>query len=277
MPGDTGRGNMADEHKLQAIFNDNGPEAPAPAQETAPAPEAAAAAPAETPPVVESAPAPTQGQEDDEASIGPVPYKRFKAVNEERHELRRQLAEREGRLSALEQSRQQANPQQPTTPQPSLEDRWFTDGVGLHKETNGRIDQLEKQLGFLGAETVFRQQHTDYDANRAAFEKAANDAIARGDMTLVMRMRSAKDPVKFVYDEGAMIREMDGIESPAQYRDKVRKEIESEIEQRVRKELSLASAASASTTNAGARSSGVTTAPVFRETPDKDVFPGVMR
>lgn len=282
---------MADDNL--SAFLDSGPkaEAPAPAQETAKAVEApVAAAPAEkTGEATSAVPAQVQqGQvEDEDGNIGPIPYKRFKAVNEERQELRRQLAERDGRLSVLDRSQQQTAQPQTQTPVQPLEDRWFTDGPGLHRETHGRIDGLERRLAYHDSEAAVRAEVADFDAKRQAFagalaQEEANfsAAQARGqamDRPLLRGLGMSQDPGRYVYETGTAIAEWGGVKSPAEYREKVRKEIESEVEQRVRRELSVANAANASTTNAGARGSGATTAPVLRETSDKEIFRGAMR
>jgi hypothetical protein len=282
---------MADE-TLKAFLNEGTSAAEATTQETAPAAKTDEAPAADQTPVVTGAPpAPVQQtkDQDDKGEVGPIPYDRFKKELDKRHELEREAAELRGRLSVHERTQtQQQTPPKPEAPKLTDEERFFTDGAGLIRETRegitNQITVLKREFQFGLAEQAVRQKHADYDAKKQVFEKqlaAEKQAYEAGQITvptLYLRFGNAPDPAAFIYQEGAMIEEMHGVESPQQYREKVSKQLETEIEARIRKELALESAANVSTTNAGARSTGGNAAPVApRMTPDKEIFRGVMR
>lgn len=276
---------MADDNL--SAFLDSGPKADAaPAQETAPVVETPAVPSADPKTGVDVSAVPAQAQQaqsedDDEGAIGPVPYKRFKAVNEKLREAERKFAEAQGRLSVFDRPQTQTTQQAQETPKPSFEDRFFTEGGKLLEETRdglkGEIGSVERKLDYKLSELTVRQAHSDFDTKRQVFEQALRTSLAAGDQSMLLRLQAAQDPARHVYDTGSMIADMSDVTSPAEYKSKIRKEIEAEVEQRVRRELGVANAANASTTNAGARGSGSTTAPAFRPTSDKEIFPGAMR
>jgi hypothetical protein len=277
---------MADE-SLNAFLSEGTSAATASTQEAAPEAKTDAAPAADKPPVESpgALPAPAQqaAQDDEDSDRSPIPYNRFKTVNDKKRDLERENAELRGRLSVHERPQVQT-PQQviPETPKPSIEDRFFTEGPKLFEETRdglrSEIVAAKKELKYELSEAAVRAAHPDFDAKRQVFEQELRARDQAGDQSLLMRFRAAPDPARFIVNEAAMIEEMRGIESPAQYRAKVEAEVRASVEEKVRKELALERAGNASTTNAGARGTGVTAAPVApRDIPDKEIFRGAMR
>jgi hypothetical protein len=275
---------MADE-ALTAFLNEGTSAAAAPTQEAAPPAKTDEAPAADQTPVVKEGDPPAPGQQaqdqDGKGEVGPIPYDRFKKELDKRHELEREAAELRGRLSALDRPQTQTPPKT-ETPKPSDEERFFLEGHKLLEETReglqGNIGVVERKLGYEISELKVRQAHPDFDEKQEVFKKALAESLQLGDPTLQQRFLAAPDPARFVYETGAAIKEWGGAKSPAEYRAKVEAEIRASVEEKVRKELALGRAANASTTNAGARSTGGNAAPTqARVIPDKDIFPGAMR
>ncbi len=192
----------------------------------------------------------------------------LKAQKDRRKEAERQLAELQGRLSVLEEQRQQ---QQPQTPQPSdedIDDEYWTDPRGYqHKLVSGVESRLRVQL----SEQMVKATHDDYADVVEVFKAKAKDNPA-----LVAQMMASPNPAQYAYDTGKQIKAIGEAKSFDEIRANIEAELRPQIEADLRKKYALDSAAQATTTSASARSaSGNSPGPDYDSMSVNEILKGV--
>lgn len=223
--------------------------APEPAGESSPAETPSTPEPAEqgetgAPPAQQA-----QGDDDGLDDGPPIPRKALLSERKKRQEAERQIAEYKGKLEAFE--RFQQRPQQQTPQQAPAEDldpRFFdSPSKYVDERLDQRLQPLANQLRIQMGAQMMASIHPDYHEMEKVFVEQA-----KKDPTLAIQMHRSGNPNQFAYDWAKTFKEVEGIGSLADLRKKIREEVETELQGKA----AVASASRATTSNAGARSSG---------------------
>lgn len=201
----------------------------------------------------------TADDELDENDPHPVPRKALISERKKRQDAERRLAELSGRLSAIEQRPAMAPAVQQQAQAPQEIDYFANPekAIGLTVEQKlAAVQQKQAAEQFTAMRELVKTQFPDFEEIESEFKAAA---ASNPEIQARLRMTPPAQHPMLAYQVGKQLRRLGGATTVEELEAKITRE----VEERLRKQGALAAAEKASTTSAGARGSGATSAPVF--------------
>lgn len=154
----------------------------------------------------------------------PVPYKAMKAEREKRQEREKRIAELEAELDKARSNNGQAQPVR-TEEEEQPRGEFWDNPVAFVESMLDRRERVQKQQRLIDAEDRMREKHPDYD-------DVITKVIAYGQSNpaAINEIMSSADPAKAGYQFGQKLAELEQMNDPDTYREKLRAEIRAEIE-----------------------------------------------